>query len=412
MRTSAAKLRKHNWITNNVKRGSQKLAVTTKAIPVAFDDAMLSVQEYNHKINGPDILLKDKSLRPQKISMNTQLPSLKINRDRIDKHIERGIEDWSQDIDFGADVRNAPLQLRRLRQMNPPPSTKKQSMSGSEDWDDDFDSSIAGKLPQSPRLTNSRSPTRARHHKIMNDESSQRKTHRVSQQTRYTEMMGNLPTPRTSRRLSSNSTYCEPDRISSHDSGKGAASRRVLAPQKLQRGSSDPYTENGRRSALALQSFAETSENYDDILTDQLSLNSNHKTHNSQLSNKSWLHDDDIGEDPFADIEEFAQENLSMNVAREQKARISQLVEQLLREFQSRNCSGAELNKCVREIIALLSDHPDLKSVIIAAHGLLPLLETLEQEASDELVLLVLQLLNLVAADDLEILENMCVRLS
>lgn len=163
------------------------------------------------------------------------------------------------------------------------------------------------------------------------------------------------------------------------------------------------------KALLALQRYADEQEDYSDILGEvEMSTPAlGSKFNSSEFSQKSWLTDDDAGDDPFADIEEFEKENLTANVLREQKARSIQQMEQLLKNFQVTGKHELEVLAHIHDIQALLFDHPELKSTLVSAHGLLPLLETLETSTEDELILAILEIINSLAVDDDEVQENM-----
>lgn len=130
---------------------------------------------------------------------------------------------------------------------------------------------------------------------------------------------------------------------------------------------------------------------------------------NSKLSNNSWLGDDDDDEDdPFAQLEEgFDETDLEANVARDKYARLCTQVEALVGSLKV-NQSDDTLADLSEELLEVLYDSPDTKSVIISAHGMLPILEILESCKSRDIILNLLRILNLIILDDVVIQENLC----
>ena len=139
----------------------------------------------------------------------------------------------------------------------------------------------------------------------------------------------------------------------------------------------------------------------------------------SKLSNSSWLGDEDDEDDPFAMMDPGWNEmDLESNIARDRQARLAEKVEELVRSMKTTEGEDilAELaedlvslvlvgmGKCkwvlanVMLQLSLLWENGDVKSFIISAHGLLPILEILEPCTVKSRQHMILQLLKIVNA--------------
>ena len=130
---------------------------------------------------------------------------------------------------------------------------------------------------------------------------------------------------------------------------------------------------------------------------------------NSKLSNNSWLGDDEDDEDdPFAQLEEgFDETDLEANVARDKYARLCTQVEALVSSLKV-NQGDDMLSDLSEELLEVLYDSPDTKSVIVSAHGMLPILEILESCKSRDTIFNLLRMVNLIIQDDVGTQENLC----
>lgn len=128
----------------------------------------------------------------------------------------------------------------------------------------------------------------------------------------------------------------------------------------------------------------------------------------SKLSNSSWLGEDEDEDDPFAELEEgFDEMDLEANVARDKYARLCTQVEGLVGSLKT--TQGDELLADIAEqLLEVLTDLPETKSVIISAHGMLPILEILETCRHRDAVFFLLRIVNTTIRNDVEIQENLC----
>ena len=128
---------------------------------------------------------------------------------------------------------------------------------------------------------------------------------------------------------------------------------------------------------------------------------------NSKLSN-SWLGDEDDEDDPFAQLEEsFDEMDLEANLARDKHARLCTQVEGLVGSLKISQEDDI-LADISEQLLEVLCDLPETKSVIISAHGMLPILEILETCRHRGIIFHLLQIVNNIIYDDVEIQENLC----
>lgn len=128
---------------------------------------------------------------------------------------------------------------------------------------------------------------------------------------------------------------------------------------------------------------------------------------NSKLSG-SWLGDEEDEDDPFAQLEEgFDEMDLETNVARDKYARLCTLVEGLVGSLKLSQPEDI-LAEIVDQLMQVLYESPDIKSVIISAHGMLPILELLETCNRPPIILRLLKIVNMILLDSVETQENLC----
>lgn len=129
---------------------------------------------------------------------------------------------------------------------------------------------------------------------------------------------------------------------------------------------------------------------------------------NSKLSTNSWLGDEEDEDDPFAQLEEgFDEMDLEMNVARDKHARLCTLVEGLVGSLKLSQPEDY-LADIVEQLMQVLFESPDIKTVIISAHGMLPILEILETCNRPHIILRLLKIVNMIIDDSVEIQESLC----
>lgn len=118
----------------------------------------------------------------------------------------------------------------------------------------------------------------------------------------------------------------------------------------------------------------------------------------SKLSNSSWLGDDEDEDDPFAMMDPGWNEmDLEANIARDRHARLAEKVEELVRSMKTTEGEDI-LSELAEDLLNLTFESPEVKNMIISAHGLLPILEILEPCTVKSRQHMILQLLKIVNA--------------
>lgn len=175
------------------------------------------------------------------------------------------------------------------------------------------------------------------------------------------------------------------------------------------------------RSSLEIQKYAESPEDdFSDIFgkdegnvlvkpdSDSGSERDTLMMLNSKLSNNSWRLDEEDDDDPFAELEEgFDEMDLETNVARDKYARLCTLVEGLVGSLKVTQPEDI-LAAIADQLMQVLYESPDIKSVIISSHGMLPILEILETCNRPHIILRLLKIVNMIILDNVEIQENLC----
>ena len=129
---------------------------------------------------------------------------------------------------------------------------------------------------------------------------------------------------------------------------------------------------------------------------------------NSKLSSNSWLGDEEDEDDPFAQLEENLDEmDVATKVARDKHARLCTLVETLVGSLKTSQPDDI-LADVSEQLMQVLFESPEMKSVIISSHGLLPILEVLENCQDRDIILQLLKIINIIILDSVEIQENFC----
>ena len=174
------------------------------------------------------------------------------------------------------------------------------------------------------------------------------------------------------------------------------------------------------RSSVEIQRYAEDEEDEDfsELFQKVGSMNSKVDSERSseagtlmlqsKLSNNSWLGDEDDDDDPFAQVEEgFGEMDLEAKVARDKLARVCTQVESLVGSLKTSQ-SDAMLAEISEELSEILLDVPETRSVIISAHGMLPILEILENCRNRDIIFHLIRTVNTIIFEDVEIQENLC----
>ncbi|KAH8693148.1 serine-threonine kinase SepH [Talaromyces proteolyticus] len=172
------------------------------------------------------------------------------------------------------------------------------------------------------------------------------------------------------------------------------------------------------RSSIEIQKFAEDEhdEDFSDIFGNEESTKpaSEHGSDkstlmlHSKLSNNSWLGDQDDEDDPFAQLEEgFDEMDLEANIARDKYARSRNQVEGLVSSLKTSQDDDV-LADISEQLVTIFCEMPETKTIIIGAHGMLPMLEILEGCRRRDIIFNLLKIINWIIYNDYEIQENLC----
>lgn len=287
------------------------------------------------------------------------------------------------------------------------PSDQKRSPLGSRR------TKTASNLQQKQYLAKQRTrlPSNKTDREILNE------SHASSTEAQNTAFDGRVIIAKKTNSLSSN--FFQPSDLSTsvdslHPSKFGGSLRRQLNPSR------EPLMRR-TRSSVEIQRYAEdeNDEDFSDIFGKPNTVLDKPESEkggsdggtlmlNSKLSHNSWLGDDDDDDDPFAQLEEgFDEMDLEANVARDKYARLCTQVEGLVGSIKNSQADDTLADICER-LLEVLLDSPDTKSVIISAHGMLPILEILETCRHRDILCNLLKIVNTTIFSDVEIQENLC----
>lgn len=171
------------------------------------------------------------------------------------------------------------------------------------------------------------------------------------------------------------------------------------------------------RSSIEIQRYAENEEDEDfsdvfaqpnHVVTKANSDEASELMLTSKVSSLSWLPDDEDEDDPFAQLEEGLPEmDLESNIARDKHARLRTDVERLVGQLKLLQDDDALL-QISEELMNCFNLFSETKSVIISAHGVLPILEILEDCMRLDIVLNLLKIVNAIIFNDEDVQENLC----
>ena len=171
------------------------------------------------------------------------------------------------------------------------------------------------------------------------------------------------------------------------------------------------------RSSIEIQRYAENEEDEDfsdvfaqpsQVVAKADSDEASELMLSSKVSSLSWLQDDEDDDDPFAQLEEGLPEmDLESNIARDKHARLRTDVEVLVGQLKLLQDDDALLH-ISEELMNSFNLFSETKSVIISAHGVLPILEILEDCMRLDVVLNLLKIINAIIFNDEDVQENLC----
>lgn len=174
------------------------------------------------------------------------------------------------------------------------------------------------------------------------------------------------------------------------------------------------------RSSIEIQKFAENEEDEDfsDIFGESHHILEKPESEdgsdpgalmvNSKFSSISLGGDGEDEDDPFAQLEEGLQNlDLETNIARDKHARLRTEVEALVGQLKISQDDDMLL-QISEDLMNAFDLFPETKSVIISAHGILPILEILEDCSRLDIVLNLLKIVNAIIFNDHDVQENLC----
>lgn len=206
----------------------------------------------------------------------------------------------------------------------------------------------------------------------------------------------------------------------------GSVRRRTRTPTTLVH---DAAAMRRTRSSLEIQKYAEGDD--DDDFTDlhfgeddsvgpmdlrpvktrsPKSVSTSSESELGGARSTSWAVDEEEEEedDPFAFLEEeLDQVDLESNVARDKHARLCTLVEGLISDLKLGQPDDV-LAEIVDQLLQILEDSPDVRTVIVSSHGMLPMLEILDTCTRSQTILRLLKIVNCIISDSVEVQENLC----
>lgn len=111
--------------------------------------------------------------------------------------------------------------------------------------------------------------------------------------------------------------------------------------------------------------------------------------------------------DPFANLDEGLDNlNLENNVARDRDDRLTKMTESLVGCLKTSQPDD-ELLDIADQLLQVLGEAPDKRSIILRSHGMLPILEILSTIPHNEVVLPLLKIINLIILEDSEAQESL-----
>ena len=173
------------------------------------------------------------------------------------------------------------------------------------------------------------------------------------------------------------------------------------------------------RSSIEIQKFAENEqdEDFSDVFGEGHHILEKAESEdgsdpstfmvNSKFSSIS-MGDGEDEDDPFAQLEEGLQNlDLETNIARDKHARLRTEVEVLVGQLKISQDDDMLL-QISEDLMNAFGLFPETKSVIISAHGILPILEILEDCSRLDIVLNLLKIVNAIIFNDHDVQENLC----
>lgn len=119
---------------------------------------------------------------------------------------------------------------------------------------------------------------------------------------------------------------------------------------------------------------------------------------------------EELSLDPFGEIDDdnsLASVDMDANVARDRHARMCAHTVQLIEQLKASTPEDDLIDTC-DELELILTEQPDMKTQVLAAHGALTVLQLLEVMQIRDVISRLLGLLNVVIFEDAQAQENLC----
>ncbi|KAI9671821.1 MAG: hypothetical protein M1831_003349 [Alyxoria varia] len=496
LRVSAKKLLKHPWIANAKKADS---VIPTN--PTKYDEAVWSIQQWNERLKSPNGDAVSRQSRegsespvpngvasPAITTLGTStflgasdlvVPKQRLNPDAYKSPEPNETDNW--DDDFASSITSSALKLphlknidengrklstgklrscatsesatsdQSLKERNSKHTSRRQSKASQPD-------PLETVRPSSPAKTKASRPKTPQATKVSQKLHSQPKT----QILRTPLKASRAPRPQGPKRSSSvfredpDEDYS--DLIAKDDVALDQKFHQVLrakqneahspkfthmsdlknSPRSIKGSKAGGSARNGRqpssgqqgarkssmrrvRSSVEISKYAEKveDEDFSDVFGNDATVLTKAESEsgsergimsmlNSKFSSNSWLGDEEDEDDPFAQLEENLDEmDMDTKVARDKHVRMCTLVESLIGSLKTSQPEDI-LADISEQLMQVLFESPDMKSVIISSHGLLPILEVLENCQDRDIILQLLKIINIIILDSVEIQENFC----
>ncbi|CAN9266026.1 unnamed protein product [Alternaria alternata] len=205
--------------------------------------------------------------------------------------------------------------------------------------------------------------------------------------------------PKSTRDLKSNGNIHQRSSSSTSTRGKLQRTQSQIEIQKYAENESDDFSDvfGDIKSQLANPSRAES---------DSGSEHSSLAMITSKMANSFIIADED-DLDPFANLDEGLDNiNLENNVARDRDDRLTKMTESLVGCLKTSQPDD-ELLDIADQLLQVLHESPDKRSIILRSHGMLPILEILGTRPHNEVVLPLLKIINLIILEDSESQESL-----
>ncbi|EDU46906.1 serine/threonine-protein kinase 3 [Pyrenophora tritici-repentis Pt-1C-BFP] len=358
LRISAKRLLKHPWILS-AKRTVP--AVPTK--PTEYQEAVKSVQEWNEALKSPSSLR-----RSSRLSTGLQRPSL-VGANSA-----------------GSGSRPAPVNVNLNIPKHRPTaeSFRSPELDHDDNWDNDFAESISPRALQMPHL------------KPQDNFAGLFSNDRLKAFASF-ESVTELP-----EYGDGEATVKSPVNLHQYQSFPKASGQRASARASGASSRAGSARPSSRSTSSATDSEYEESRAESDSGSEHSSL----AMLTSKMASSFTIADED-DLDPFANLDEGLDNiNLENNVARDRDDRLTKTTESLVGCLKTSQPDD-ELLDIADQLLQVLHESPDKRSIILRSHGMLPILEILGTRPHNEVVLPLLKIINLIILEDSEAQESL-----